>query len=166
MKELELVTHTFPPFYNTDSEILILGSIPSRKSRELEFYYMHPQNKFWKVLAKVFSEEVPNTIEDKKTFLINHKIALWDTIESCEIKGSSDSTIKNVEPTDLNKIIKSSNIKKIYTTGKKAYDLYNKYQYEKTKIEATCLPSTSPANVANYKECQLVEAYNIIKENK
>jgi len=162
--ELEKVTHTFPPFYNKDSEILILGSMPSRKSRELAFYYMHPQNKFWKVLSKVFEEEFPDTIEKKKEFLTKYKIALWDCIESCEIQGSSDASIKNVQPTNLNEILMSSKIKKIYTTGKKAQDLYNKYHYEKTKIEAIQLPSTSPANIANFTEEQLLEHYQILKK--
>jgi len=159
---IEKVTHTFPAFYQKDSKILLLGSMPSKKSREENFYYMHPQNKFWKVLARVYKEEIPITLEDKKMFLIRHKIALWDCIESCEIKGSSDASIKNVIPTDLNRILKDSNIQRIYTTGKKAQDLYNKYHYEKTKIEAIQLPSTSPANIANYNEEELVECYKVL----
>lgn len=162
--EIEKVTHTFPPFYKEDSEILILGSMPSRKSRELNFYYMHPQNKFWKVLSKVFEEEIPSTIIEKKEFLIRNKIALWDCIESCEIQGSSDASIKNVVPTDLMKIISKSKITQIYTTGKKAQSLYDKYHYKKTNIKATCLPSTSPANIANYTEEDLVEHYKMIKK--
>lgn len=159
---IEKVTHTFPAFYQKDSKILLLGSIPSKKSREENFYYMHPQNKFWKVLARVYKEEIPITLEEKKTFLIRHKIALWDCIESCEIKGSSDASIKNVIPTDLNRILKDSDIQRIYTTGKKAQDLYNKYHYKKTKIAAIQLPSTSPANIANYNEEQLVECYKVL----
>lgn len=159
---IEKVTHTFPAFYQKDSKILLLGSMPSKKSREENFYYMHPQNKFWKVLARVYKEEIPMTLEEKKMFLIRHKIALWDCIESCEIKGSSDASIKNVIPTDLNRILKDSDIQRIYTTGKKAQDLYNKYHYEKTKIAAIQLPSTSPANIANYNEEQLVECYKVL----
>lgn len=159
----EKVTHTFPPFYKEDSEILILGSIPSRKSRELNFYYMHPQNKFWKVLSKVFEEELPDTIEKKKDFLTRNKIALWDCIETCEIQASSDASIKNVIPTNLMKIIFQTQIKQIYTTGKKAQNLYEKYHEKKVGIKAVYLPSTSPANIANYTEEDLVKHYQIIK---
>ena len=160
----EVVTHTFPPFYNKNSEILILGSMPSRKSRELAFYYMHPQNRFWKVLSKVYQESLPERLEDKKAFLLKHKIALWDCIESCEIKASSDASIKNIVPTELNSIIKRSNIKKIYTTGKKAQELYEKFHYSKTKIKATPLPSTSSANIANYSEEELIKIYQTLIE--
>lgn len=156
------VNHEFPPFYKPDAEILILGSIPSVKSREYQFYYMHPQNKFWKVLSKVYNEPLKETIEDKKEFLTRHRIALWDCIESCEIEGSSDASIKNVIPTDLMSLISNSNIKKIYTTGKKAHKLYEKYHLDKVKIKAISLPSTSPANIANYKEKDLIEAYQVI----
>lgn len=164
-RKTEFVTHTFPPFFNHDSKILILGSVPSKKSRELSFYYMHPQNKFWRVLSKVFEEGLPNTISEKKKFLTKHKIALWDVIESCEIIGSSDSTIKNVVPTDLNEILKQSKIEKIYVAGKKAQTLYEKYHYQRTKIKAEYLPSTSPVNIVNYKEEELVKLYQVIREN-
>ncbi len=160
----EFVEHTFPPYVNCDSEVLILGSMPSRKSREVGFYYMHPQNKFWKVLSKIYEEEIPETIEKKKDFLKRKKIALWDCIDCCVIKASSDSSIKQVIPTDLNSILEQSNIKRIYTTGKKAYDLYEKYHYETTHIKAEYLPSTSPANIANYKDEDLIEAYRRIKK--
>lgn len=160
----EFVTHTFPPFFKEDSEILLLGSMPSKKSREQNFYYMHPQNKFWKILSKVFEEEFPATLEEKKEFLTRNKIALWDCIESCEIIGSSDASIKNVVPTNLQEILQKTKIKRIYTTGKKAQDLYNKYQYEKTKIKAVQLPSTSPANIANFRDEDLLEHYKILKE--
>lgn len=155
------VYHTFPVYYNEDSEILILGSMPSVKSRELGFYYMHPQNRFWLVLSKVFNEEISDSIEDKKVFLRKHKVALWDVIASCEIAGSSDSSIKNVKVNDIKWLLKRTKIKKIYTTGKKSYELYNKYCLNKTKINAICLYSTSPAN-CRIKLEELVENYQVI----
>ena len=113
------IYHTFPPFYQGDSEILILGTMPSPKSRELGFYYMHPQNRFWCVLENVFHEKIGKSIESKKEFLTKHKIALWDTCASCEIDKANDSTIKNIKPNNINLILKNSNIKYIFTTGKK-----------------------------------------------
>lgn len=155
------VFHEFEAFYNKESKILILGSIPSPKSREEGFYYAHPQNKFWKVLSQVFSEKEPKTIDEKKKILTRHKIALWDVLASCEIDGASDSSIKNPIPNDINKIIRNSNIEKIFTTGKTAYNLYNKYLFSSTKKEAIYLPSTSPANCKMKLE-DLVEEYKII----
>ncbi len=157
------VNHTFPPFYNKDSEILILGSMPSVKSREIGFYYMHPQNRFWHVLEIVFNEKIGESIEDKKKFLTKHKIALWDVCASCEIEGSQDAKISSVKINNINKLIKESNIKYIYTTGKKAYELYNKYCLEKIKIEPVYLYSTSPANCAISLE-KLVENYQVINK--
>ena len=116
------VYHTFPAFYKNDSEVLILGSMPSLKSREEGFYYMHPQNRFWCVLECLYNEKIGSSIEAKKEFLEKHKIALWDTIESCDITGSSDSSIKNVKVNNINEIIKDSKIKSIFCTGKKSYD--------------------------------------------
>jgi len=134
--------HTFKPYYNKDSLVLILGSFPSVKSRELGFYYAHPQNRFWKVMSIIFNEE----ITDKKQFLLNKNIALWDVIESCEINGSSDASIKNVNPNDISLIINNSEVKYIFVLGKKAYDMYYKYIFNKVKMDAILLPSTSPAN--------------------
>ena len=153
------VTHTFRPFYNPDSEILILGSFPSVKSREEGFYYMHPQNRFWKILEEVYNTK----IVDKCEFLKSNHIALWDVIASCEINNSSDTSIKNIKVNNIKRIIKESNIKEIYTTGKKAYELYNKYIYPKTKIKATYLYSPSPANCAiNFDT--IVENYQVINK--
>ena len=143
-----IVKHSIPPFYNKDSKVLILGSMPSVKSREANFYYMHPQNRFWKILEIVFNETIGDTINLKKAFLEKHHIALWDVIASCEINGSDDSSIKNVQVNNLNRIIKNSKIKYIFTTGKKAYNLYNKYCLKETSIEAIYLFSSSPANCA------------------
>ena len=140
------VNHNFKPVYDNNSKVLILGTIPSVKSREEEFYYGNPRNRFWKIMADIFKTNIPNTIEKKETFLLKNNIALWDVLKSCDIKGSSDSSIKKTIPNDINNIIEKTNIKKIYTTGKKATELYNKYLYEKIKIESIYLPSTSPAN--------------------
>ena len=140
--------HTISPVYNEHSRILILGSFPSVKSREAGFFYGHPQNRFWKVMADLCGEPVPETIEEKKKMLLTHHIAIWDVIQSCDIKGSSDSSIRNVEPTDIRRILAESQITRIYANGNKAGELYRKYQLPLTGIEATVLPSTSPANAA------------------
>ena len=159
------VYHTFPPFYQADSEILILGTMPSPKSRERGFYYMHSQNRFWRVLEEVYHEKIGDSIDDKKKFLIKHKIALWDTCASCDIDKAQDNSIKNVKVNDINKIIKNSNIKYIYTTGKKSYELYNKYILEKTKIPAIYLYSSSPTNCA-ISFIKMVENYQVINKEK
>ena len=146
--EYEHIVHSFEPVYDKDSEILILGTLPSVKSRENNFYYGHKQNRFWKVLATLLKEPVPDTIEEKKAMLLAHRIALWDVIQSCDIKGSSDSSIKNVQPTDIGMILEKTNITRIYANGNKAGQLYKRYQFPVTGIEAMVLPSTSPANAA------------------
>lgn len=148
MNQPEYQTHTINPYYNEDSEVLILGSFPSVKSREVGFYYGHPQNRFWKVLAKAFEEKVPNTVEEKKEFLKKHKIALWDVIGSCEITGSSDSSIKNITVNPVDEIVKKTKIKKIITNGKTAEKLYKTHLKNKIEIPFECLPSTSPANAS------------------
>ena len=159
----ETIIHPFNPIYDKDSKVLVLGSIPSPKSRELGFYYGHPQNRFWKVLSKVYDEPIPNTIAEKKTFVLKHHIALWDVVHSCEIVGASDSSIRNVVSNDIENLLLKTNIKYIITTGKKADSLYQKYTYKKTNIKSICLPSTSPANCA-FKEERLIERYKIIKD--
>ena len=150
--------HTIPPFYKKDSKVLILGSFPSRKSREAGFYYAHPQNRFWSVLSNVFEEE----IKDKKAFLEKHKIALYDVCASCEIKGSSDASIKEVIPNNLKEILASSKIKIIILNGKTASNLYKKL-FKEIELPTITLPSTSPAN-AQYSLNSLIEQYQIIKE--
>lgn len=161
--EYQHITHPFDPIYDESSEILILGSLPSVKSRENAFYYGHPQNRFWRVIATLLDATVPNTIEEKRNLLLANRIALWDVIYSCDIRGSSDSSIRNVVPTDLQIILKSSKIRKIFANGKTAASLYRRYQLEKTGIEITALPSTSPANAAWTPE-RLCEAWRIILE--
>lgn len=124
----EHIVHPFSPLYNSESRILILGSLPSVKSREQMFFYGHPQNRFWKMISGVFEEAVPQTIEEKKAFMLKHNIAMWDTIYSCDIIGSSDSSIKNVVPTDLKSIIDNSKIEKVICNGKTSGKYYEKYQ--------------------------------------
>lgn len=142
------VEHTFAPVFNADSRVLILGTFPSVKSREQNFYYGHPQNRFWKVLAGLTKETLPQTIEDKKVMLLKHHIAVWDVVQSCDIVGSSDSSIKNVVPAKLSLILDHSRVSKIFANGDKACKLYQKYCQEDTKREIIKLPSTSPANAA------------------
>lgn len=158
----QVVSHSFDAYFNSDSTVLILGSMPSVKSRELGFYYMHPQNRFWKVISQVFNEPYPETIDDKKVFLEKNKIALWDVINSCEINGSSDSSISKVVPNDISSLLKQTKVKSIYVTGKKALELYQKYIFPITEIEAIYLPSTSPAN-AILKEKDLIDKYQVIR---
>ena len=148
MQEYQNIHHTFEPVYDENSRILILGSFPSVKSRENHFYYGHPQNRFWKVLASILEEAVPETIEEKKAMLLNHHIAIWDVIESCTILGSSDTSIKDVVVNDFTEILQNSKIEKIFVNGTKAYEVYHKYAEKKTGIKAVRLPSTSPANAA------------------
>lgn len=154
--------HTLEPFYNQDAKILILGSFPSVKSREVGFYYSHPQNRFWKVLAGVFKEALPITINDKKELLKRNKIALYDVCASCDISASSDASIKNVIPNNLDEIFNVADIKVIVFVGKTAFNLYQKYFKDKYKLELICLPSTSPAN-ATWNMDKLLKEYNILK---
>ncbi len=153
--------HTFPPVYRKDSRVLVLGSFPSVKSREQNFYYGHPQNRFWKVIAQITGEEVPVTIEEKKALLLRSRIAVWDVIASCDIIGSSDSSIKNVAVNDFSAILAESSIQEIYTNGGKAYELYQKYVLGKVGREAVKLPSTSPANAA-WSLGRLCQAWNAL----
>lgn len=158
------VKHTLKPIYDENSKVLILGSLPSVKSREIGFYYGHPKNRFWSTLENVFEEKIGNTKEEKINFLKKYHIALFDVVKECEISSSSDASIKNVTPNDLKPILKNSNIKTIFTTGTKAHQLYKKYIYPTTKIEDIALPSTSPANCKKKVEELLVKEYKKIKE--
>lgn len=147
-EKYEHIIHPFPPLYNADSKILILGSLPSVKSREQMFFYGHPQNRFWKVISAVLQEETPTTIEEKRKMLLAHHVALWDTIYSCDIIGSSDSSIKNVVPTDLRTVVEQSKIQHIYCNGRTSGKYFEKYQQKTLGMMAEVLPSTSPANAA------------------
>ena len=141
-----MIGHPFEPIYAKTSKILILGSFPSVKSREQNFYYGHPQNRFWKLISSIYNVSIPNTIENKVQLIINNNLAIWDVVKSCNIKGSADSSIKNVETCDINGLISKTNIKKIVFNGKKAAEEYFKYNKRIENIEYITLPSTSPAN--------------------
>lgn len=148
MGTYEHITHSFEPIFDENSRILILGSLPSVKSREQGFYYGHPRNRFWRVLAQIIGEKLPESIEEKKGLLLRNGIAVWDVIASCDIIGSSDSSIKNVKPVEIQKIMEHSRVKRIYVNGKTAGKYYRKYLQGMTEMEAVELPSTSPANAA------------------
>lgn len=154
--------HNIAPIYNSSSKILILGSFPSVKSRENNFFYHHPQNRFWKVLSSITNEDVPKSIDEKKEFLLRNHIALWDVISSCEIEGSSDSSIKNVIPNDLTSILNNCDIDIIFCNGGKAHDLYKKYCQKNINIKDIKLPSTSPAN-ARFSLDKLIDEWSVIK---
>ncbi len=156
-----MIVHPIPPEYDSDSKVLILGSFPSVKSREQGFFYGHPQNRFWKVLSALTGSSEPLTIEEKKELLKRNGIALWDTIKSCEIVGSADSSIKNVVPNDLSIILNNSRVTKIFVNGKTSKAYYDKYLKEKTGIDAVCLPSTSPAN-ATINLQKLIDDWKVI----
>ena len=130
--EYEHIVHSFEPIFDSESKILILGTLPSVKSRETNFYYGHKQNRFWKLLAGILSEKKPETVEEKKDFLHRNCIAVWDVIHSCDIIGSSDSSIRNVVPNDLSEILESADIRQIYCNGAKSYEYYRKYQEKET----------------------------------
>lgn len=155
--------HAIQPVFNSDSRILILGTFPSVKSREEQFFYGNAQNRFWKVIANIFNCDVPKTIEQKKTMLLKNSIALWDVIKNCDIEGSSDSSIKNVVANDLSEILATCDIHKIYANGKTAQRLYNKYIFPTNNREITVLPSTSPAN-ASYSLEKLCKEWKCIKD--
>lgn len=159
---MSAIQHPFPPLYDAQSEILILGSFPSVKSREQQFFYGHPQNRFWRVTAAVCGAEVPVTIEEKRAFLLRNHIALWDVIASCEITGSSDSSIRNVVPNDLTPIFETAQIRQIYVNGGTAAKYYDKYQKPILQRDAIRLPSTSPANAAWSVE-RLVSVWQCIR---
>lgn len=160
---LNHVVHTIEPVFDKNSHILILGSFPSVKSREACFFYGHPQNRFWPVLAALRKEAVPASVEDKKLFLLRNHIAVWDVIASCDIEGSSDSSIKNAVPNNLERILKHSQVRQIYTNGGVSAKLYDKYCLSATKIPAAKLPSTSPANAASSLE-KLISAWSCIND--
>ncbi|MGI6173978.1 MAG: DNA-deoxyinosine glycosylase [Christensenellales bacterium] len=141
-----ILKHTFPPVHDAFSRILVLGTFPSVKSRETLFYYGHPQNRFWRVLADVFRENVPTSIEEKTALLLRNRVALWDVAGECEIEGSADTSIRRVVPNDIGRILAACPIEHIYANGHTAYALYQKLIYPDTGREIARLPSTSPAN--------------------
>jgi hypoxanthine-DNA glycosylase len=156
-----MLTHPFPPLFSEESNTLILGSFPSVKSREAMFFYGHPQNRFWKVIASLYGAPVPASIPEKRELILQNRLALWDSIASCEITGSSDSSIKNAAPTDLGLILRSSKVDRIFCNGTASFNIYCKYQLPLLGIEAVKLPSTSPANAAWSLE-KLITAWQAI----
>ncbi|MBR4474462.1 MAG: DNA-deoxyinosine glycosylase [Oscillospiraceae bacterium] len=160
----ERILHPIPPTWNRESEILILGSFPSVKSREMAYFYGHPQNRFWKVMSVLFEEEIPETAEGRRAFLLRRHIAAWDVIASCEISGSADSSIRDAEVNNLLPILEGAPIRQIYTNGKTADRLYQRYELPLTGRPAVCLPSTSPANAA-WRLDRLLEAWAVIRSD-
>ena len=162
--EYEHITHPFGPLYDKNSTVLILGSLPSVKSREQNFFYGHPQNRFWPLIAMLFDEPTPIRIAEKRDLILRHHLALWDTIYSCDIIGSSDSSIKNVVPTDLKTVIENSRITRVFCNGNTSGKYYHKYQEQVLGIKAITLPSTSPANAA-WSIDRLYNEWLIIKQS-
>ncbi|MCH5317776.1 MAG: DNA-deoxyinosine glycosylase [Eubacterium sp.] len=154
-----MFVHPINPLFDEHSEILILGSFPSVKSREQGFFYGHPQNRFWRIMSRICGEAVPASIDEKTRLILDNHFALWDVIHSCEITGSADSSIKNVQANDLSEILEKANIRQIFLNGKKAEALYNKYIKYNISIPSAVLPSTSPAN-ASWSEDRLFEYWS------
>ena len=158
-----MTVHPIPPVFDRNSKILILGSFPSVASREVGFFYGHKQNRFWRMLSEVLNTPVPMTVGEKRELLTSHGVALWDVIASCEIVGSSDSSIKEVTPNDLSRILGVADVRAIFTNGKTAHKYYDKYMKDMYGREAICMPSTSPAN-ASCSLSALVSAWSVIKD--
>ena len=154
----QALKHPFPPTWDENSEVLILGSFPSVKSREMAYFYGHPQNRFWKVIAAIFGQPVPENIPEKKKLILDNGLALWDSVASCEITGSSDASIRNVKANDLSVILDHCPIEKIFCNGRTSHDYYTRLILPATGREAVCLPSTSPAN-AQWSLERLTEAW-------
>ena len=163
MRDYEHIIHPFEPLFDENAEILILGSLPSVKSREQGFFYGHKQNRFWRLMARLYGEAEPayDDIEAKKAIILNNHIALWDSIYSCDIIGSSDSSIKNVVPTDLKRVVEQSHVRRVYCNGSTSGKYYEKYHEARLGIRAVTLPSTSPANAAWTLE-RLTEAWSVV----
>lgn len=156
-----LQIHPFPPLFNAQSKVLILGSFPSVKSRESRFFYGHPQNRFWKIMAALTGYAVPQTIEEKTALILDNHFALWDSIGSCSIEGSSDSSIRDVVPNDLRIILESAPIERIYCNGAASLKYYRRYNEPVLGRQAVLLPSSSPANAAWSLE-RLIDAWRVI----
>lgn len=160
----EYVEHTLKPVYDTQSKVLVLGTMPSPKSRALGFYYGHPQNRFWRVLAAVFQQGLPASNEEKIAFCLHNHIALWDVLQSCSIEGADDGSIRAPVPNDIAGLLQRTRIRTVCTTGTKAAALYKRLCLPVTGLPAIPLPSTSPANCRHYSYDRLVEAYTILPE--
>jgi len=158
------ILHPFGPLFDENSRILVLGSFPSVKSREQNFFYGHPQNRFWKVIAALFGQEIPRTIPEKRELILSNGLALWDSIASCVITGSSDASIRDVRPNDLRIVLDNCPIRRICCNGRKSFEMYQKYILPDLGREAECLPSTSPAN-AQWSLERLIAAWSVLKKN-
>ena len=158
---MQTLFHTFAPIFSPSSKILILGTFPSVASRAEQFYYAHPQNRFWRVLCALTCKPLPKSIEEKIAFLEKNDIALWDVVQSCTIENSSDATIKEAKSNDITSLLATSNITHIYANGAKAHQLYMKLSYPQTQHSIIALPSTSPANAA-YSLEKLLSAWSVI----
>lgn len=163
MTRHQTITHPLRPFFNADSRILILGSFPSVKTREYGFFYGHPQNRFWPLLERIFAVKLSADIEERKAFLLRHRLAVYDVIYQCGIIGSSDASIQNAVPSDLSPVFKEADIRQVFCNGGAAYRYYQKYQEQKTGRRAIQLPSTSPAN-ARASMDDLFDQWKIIRE--
>lgn len=161
MADYEHIIHPLEPVFDADSRILVLGSLPSVLSRKNDFYYGNPQNRFWKVLACLLEIPEPQNISEKTEMLLSHRIALWDVIAECDIRGSSDASIKNVTPVDITHISSTCRLKAIFANGATAQRLYHRYLEDTAQREAVCLPSTSPANAA-YSLERLIDAWRVV----
>ena len=146
MYDYQTIIHPLKPLYRVDSKILILGSFPSVKTREYGFFYGHPQNRFWPLMERIFNVALTRDIEERKAFLLEHRIALYDVIYQCDIIGSSDASIQNVIPSDLGSIFRAADIRQVFCNGATSHRYYVKYQEPSTGVKAVKLPSTSPAN--------------------
>ena len=156
-----MIEHPFGPLYTERSRVLILGSFPSVKSREQNFFYGHPQNRFWRLVAALYDDDTPQTVEERRDFLLRHHIALWDVLASCRIVGSSDSSIRDAVPNDIRPILAGAPVRGIFTNGQTAFRLYRQYLLPQIGRDAVCLPSTSPANAA-WSFDRLIGAWNVI----
>lgn len=181
------VEHGFGPVWDAHSRVLVLGSMPSPKSRDAGFYYMHRFNRFWPVMAAIFRDdsclpatdstagsawpsspdEIAELVKARRTFALRHGLALWDVIASCDIAGASDASIRNAVPNDIPSIVRGSGITHVFTTGAKAAQLYRRLVAPMMAsagldgVALTTLPSTSPAN-AGMSLDRLIEAYRPI----
>ena len=157
-----MLSHPFPPVYDENARVLILGSFPSVKSREQGFFYGHPQNRFWRVLAAVFGDPFPETVPERRALLLRRGVALWDVVAACEITGSSDASIRGAAVNDLRPILEAAPIRAIYVNGQTAGKLYKRFDEPLLGRPAVILPSTSPANAAWSLE-RLAEAWRVIR---
>lgn len=162
--ESDRVIHCIAPVYDSESRVLLLGTMPSPKSREAGFFYGHPQNRMWRVLAGIFDEPIPMETDSRRVFLLSHHIAMWDVLSACTITGADDGSIRDAVPNDLRPILELAPIRGIFTTGKKAFSLYQKHILPVTGREAISLPSTSPANCRYETVDTLIAAYRVLRD--